>query len=65
MKIRKTTEEGLCNHQAQNCVSQKLQLLIVFFTQCIRSLGLTAFESLLVRQLWVNAFTSSCGWWKV
>jgi len=32
VKIRKTTEQDLCHYQAQNRVSQKLQLLVVLFT---------------------------------
>ena len=50
MKIGKTAEENLCHHQAQNRVSQKLQLLIVFFARAIAALRLAAFEGLLVRQ---------------
>ena len=50
MQIGKTAKENLCHNQAQNRVSQKLQLLIVFFAQRIGPFRLTAFEGMLVRQ---------------
>src|ERR1700722_16142437 len=50
MKIGKTTEKDLRDDQTQNRVSQKFQLLIVFFPRAAHPFGLTAFQSLLVRK---------------
>ena len=61
MKIGKTTEEDFCHHQAQNRVSQKLQLLVVFFARRIASLRLRPSRVCsYASELWVSAFTSSC-----
>jgi hypothetical protein len=50
MEIGKTAEQDLRDHQAQNRVSQKLQLLIVFFPRAVHPIGLAAFQGLLIRQ---------------
>ena len=47
MKIGEAVEEDFCDDEAQNRVSQKLQLLIIFFAGAI-ALRLTAFEGLLI-----------------
>src|ERR1700677_2729003 len=50
VEIGKTTEENLGDDQAQNCVSQELQLLVIFLACAGGSLGLPALRGLLVRQ---------------